>query len=200
MDTNSHLKREETTPEQPRETNTKKTVVIGVSGGIACYKAVEVVNQLRKDGYNVKVIMTKAAQQFVTPLTFQTMSHNAVVTEMFDPVEKWDTKHVSLAKAADLFVIVPATANIIGKIANGIADDMLSTTVMATKSPVLIFPAMNTVMYENSIVQENIQKLKKHGYHLFGTASGELACGDIGTGKLLDWQQIVAEIEKFLYD
>lgn len=173
-------------------------MVIGVSGGIACYKAVEVVNQLRKDGYNVKVIMTKAAQQFVTPLTFQTMSRNAVVTEMFDPVAKWDTKHVSLAKEADLFVIVPATANIIGKIANGIADDMLSTTVMATKSPVLIFPAMNTAMYENSIVQENIQKLKKHGYHLFGTASGELACGDIGTGKLLDWQQIVAEIEKFL--
>ena len=200
MDTNSHLQREEITPGQPCETNTKKTVVIGVSGGIACYKAVEVVNQLRKDGYNVKVIMTKAAQQFVTPLTFQTLSRNAVVTEMFDPVEKWDTKHVSLAKAADLLVIVPATANIIGKIANGIADDMLSTTVMATKNPVLIFPAMNTAMYENSIVQENIQKLKKHGYHLFGTASGELACGDIGTGKLLDWQQIVAEIKKFLCD
>lgn len=198
MDTNSQLEGEKITPGQPREANTKKTVVIGVSGGIACYKAVEVVNQLRKDGYNVKVIMTKAAQQFVTPLTFQTMSRNAVVTEMFDPVAKWDTKHVSLAKEADLFVIVPATANIIGKIANGIADDMLSTTVMATKSPVLIFPAMNTAMYENSIVQENIQKLIKHGYHLFGTASGELACGDIGTGKLLDWQQIVAEIEKFL--
>ncbi|MGI6573206.1 MAG: bifunctional phosphopantothenoylcysteine decarboxylase/phosphopantothenate--cysteine ligase CoaBC [Fermentimonas sp.] len=198
MDTNSHLKREKITPGQSREAKAKKTVVIGVSGGIACYKVVEVVNQLRKDGYNVKVIMTKAAQQFVTPLTFQTMSRNAVVTEMFDPVEKWDTKHVSLAKAADLFVIVPATANIIGKVASGIADDMLSTTVMATKSPVLIFPAMNTAMYENSIVQENIQKLKKHGYHLFGTASGELACGDIGTGKLLDWQQIVAEIKKFL--
>jgi phosphopantothenoylcysteine decarboxylase/phosphopantothenate--cysteine ligase len=198
MDSNRHLKREEITPGHPHEAKAKKTVVIGVSGGIACYKAVEVVNQLRKDGYNVKVIMTKAAQQFVTPLTFQTMSRNAVVTEMFDPVAKWDTEHVSLAKAADLFVIVPATANIIGKIANGIADDMLSTTVMATKSPVLIFPAMNTAMYENSILQENIQKLKKHGYHLFGTASGELACGDIGTGKLLDWQQIVVEIKKFL--
>ena len=198
MDSNRHLKREEIILGQTHETNANKTVVIGVSGGIACYKAVEVVNQLRKDGYNVKVIMTKAAQQFVTPLTFQTMSRNAVVTEMFDPVAKWDTEHVSLAKAADLFVIVPATANIIGKIANGIADDMLSTTVMATKSPVLIFPAMNTAMYENSILQENIQKLKKHGYHLFGTASGELACGDIGTGKLLDWQQIVVEIKKFL--
>ncbi len=198
MDSNRHLKREEIILGQTHETNANKTVVIGVSGGIACYKAVEVVNQLRKDGYNVKVIMTKAAQQFVTPLTFQTMSRNVVVTEMFDPVAKWDTEHVSLAKAADLFVIVPATANIIGKIANGIADDMLSTTVMATKSPVLIFPAMNTAMYENSILQENIQKLKKHGYHLFGTASGELACGDIGTGKLLDWQQIVVEIKKFL--
>ncbi len=180
------------------DTSTKKTVVIGVSGGIACYKAIEVVNQLKKDGYNVEVIMTKAAQQFVTLLTFQTMSHNAVVTEMFDPVVKWDTKHIDLAKAADVFVIVPATANIIGKIANGIADDMLSTTVMAVKSPVLIFPAMNTTMYENSIMQENIQKLKKHGYHVFGTASGELACGDIGTGKLLDWQEIVTEIRKFL--
>jgi phosphopantothenoylcysteine decarboxylase/phosphopantothenate--cysteine ligase len=198
MDSNRHLKREEIILGQTHETNANKTVVIGVSGGIACYKAVEVVNQLRKDGYNVKVIMTKAAQQFVTPLTFQTMSRNVVVTEMFDPVAKWDTEHVSLAKAADLFVIVPATANIIGKIANGIADDMLSTTIMATKSPVLIFPAMNTAMYENSILQENIQKLKKHGYHLFGTASGELACGDIGTGKLLDWQQIVVEIKKFL--
>ena len=198
MDTNSHLQREEITPGQPCETNTKKTVVIGVSGGIACYKAVEVVNQLRKDGYNVKVIMTKAAQQFVTPLTFQTMSHNAVVTEMFDPVEKWDTKHVSLAKAADLFVIVPATANIIGKIANGIADDMLSTTVMATKSPVLIFPAMNTAMYENKIVQNNISKLREYGYQVFGTDTGELACGDTGSGKLLPWQRIVNSIEETL--
>ena len=174
----------------------KKTILIGVSGGIACYKAVEIVNQLKKDDYNVEVIMTKAAQEFVTPLTFKTMSHNPVVTDMFDPVREWDTKHIDLAKAADVFVIVPATANIIGKIANGIADDMLTTTVMAARSPVLIFPAMNTFMYENPIVQENIEKLKKHGYHVYGTTSGELACGDIGSGKLLDWQEIVKEIEK----
>ncbi len=193
-----NLSREEIIPKQTNKANSKKTVVLGVTGGIACYKAVEVVNQLKKDGYNVKVIMTASAQKFVTPLTFQTMSNNVVVTDMFDQVQKWDTKHISLAKEADVLAIVPATANIIGKIACGIADDMLSTTVMATKSPVLIFPAMNTAMYENTIVQENIQKLIKHGYHVFGTASGMLACGDIGTGKLLDWQQIVDEIKKFL--
>ncbi|MFV0392720.1 MAG: bifunctional phosphopantothenoylcysteine decarboxylase/phosphopantothenate--cysteine ligase CoaBC [Paludibacteraceae bacterium] len=175
-----------------------KTVVVGVSGGIACYKAVEVVNQLKKDGFNVEVIMTKSAQEFVTPLTFRTMSHNPVVTDMFDPVHEWDTKHIDLAKAADVFVIVPATANIIGKIASGIADDMLTTTVMAARSPVLIFPAMNTFMYENPILQDNINKLKGYGYHVFDTDSGELACGDVGTGKLMDRQQIVEEIERFL--
>lgn len=174
-----------------------KTIVIGVSGGIACYKAVEIVNQLKKDKYNVKVIMTKSAQEFVTPLTFKTMSHNPVVTNIFDPVGEGDTKHIDLAKAADLFVIVPATANIIGKIASGIADDMLTTTVMATQSPVLIFPAMNTLMYENPIVQNNIKKLKKWGYHVYETAEGELACGDVGKGKLLPWEEIVKIIEEY---
>jgi phosphopantothenoylcysteine synthetase/decarboxylase len=168
-----------------------KTIVIGVSGGIACYKAVEVVNQLKKDGYNVEVIMTRSAQEFVTPLTFKTMSHNPVVTEMFDPVREWDTKHIDLA------VIVPATANIIGKIASGIADDMLSTTVMAARCPVLIFPAMNSYMYENPIVQHNIEKLKGWGYHVYDTAEGELACGDFGKGKLLPWEDIVKIIEEF---
>jgi len=125
------------------------------------------------------------------------MSHNPVVTDMFDPVREWDTKHIDLAKAADLFVIVPATANIIGKIASGIADDMLTTTVMAARSPVLIFPAMNTFMYENPIVQDNIEKLKKWGYHVYETAEGELACGDFGKGKLLPWEKIVRIIEGF---
>ncbi len=168
--------------------------MIGVTGGIACYKSIEVVNQLKKEGYNVEVIMTKSAQEFVTPLTFQTMSGNKVITEMFDKTEKWDTKHIELAQKADLFAIVPATANIIGKIANGIADDMLSTTIMATQSPVLIFPAMNTVMYQNPIVQDNIKKLKQFDYQVFGTKTGTLACGDIGEGKLLDWKEIVQEI------
>ncbi len=175
-----------------------KNIVVGVTGGIACYKSIEVVNQLKKEGYNVNVIMTKSAQEFVAPLTFQTMSGNKVVTELFDKSEKWDTKHIELAQKADLFVIVPATANMIGKIANGIADDMLSTTIMATQSPVFIFPAMNTAMYQNPIVQDNIKKLKKFGYHIFGTKTGVLACGDVGVGKLLDWQEIVKEIVTFL--
>lgn len=174
-----------------------KNIVVGVTGGIACYKAVEIVNQLKKDGYNVDVIMTRAAQEFVTPLTFQTMSGNAVVTDMFDTVAKWDTKHIELAKKADLFVIVPATANIIGKIASGIADDMLTTTIMAARCPKLIFPAMNTAMLENPIVQYNMEKLRKFGYNVYGTASGELACRDIGNGKLLPWEDIVEIIEKY---
>ena len=138
-----------------------KNIVVGVTGGIACYKAVEVVNDLTKKGYNVDVIMTKSAQEFVTPLTFQSLSHNKVITDMFDKIDKLDTEHISLAKKADLFLIVPATANVIGKIANGIADDMLTTTVMATRAPVLIAPAMNTAMWENPIVQDNVKKLQQ---------------------------------------
>lgn len=176
----------------------KKNILIGVTGGIACYKVIEVVNQLKKDGYNVNVIMTRSAQEFVTPLTFQTMSGNKVVTEMFDPVEKWDTKHIDLAKEADILVIAPATANIIGKIANGIADDMLTTTLLAFRGKKLIFPAMNTAMLENSIVQENIQKLQRHGYTVYDTAKGELACGDLGSGKLLPWEEIVSKIKENL--
>ncbi len=175
-----------------------KTVLIGVTGGIACYKTIEIVNQLRKDGYNVEVIMTRSAQEFVTPLTFQTMSGNQVITGMFDPVHKWDTKHIELAKKADLFVIVPATANVIGKIANGIADDMLTTVAMAVKCPILIFPAMNTAMYENRILQNNIHRLREYGYEVFGTDTGELACRDTGEGKLLPWQDIVKYIRERL--
>lgn len=177
-----------------------KTIVIGITGGIAAYKAIEVVNQLHKDGYNIEVIMTQSAQKFITPLTFQTISGNQVVSNMFDPVAQWDTKHIALARKADLFAIVPATANIIGKIANGIADDMLSTTVMATKAPVLIFPAMNTAMYENPIVQSNLIRLTQYGYKIYETDNGHLACGEQGTGKLLTWERIVEEIKKVLAD
>lgn len=173
-----------------------KCIVIGVTGGIACYKAVEIVNDLVKKGYEVHVIMTKNACQFVTPLTFQTLSHQPVVKDMFDPVDKWDTEHITLAKKADLFVIVPATANIIGKIANGIADDMLSTTVMATKSPIMIAPAMNVVMWENPIVQSNIKRLKEFGYIFLEPELGRLACGDIGSGKLMGWESIVENVVK----
>ena len=141
-----------------------KTVVIGISGGIAAYKACDVVSKLKKLNANIHVIMTKSATEFVKPLTFQSLSQNYVVEDMFEEPKTWEVEHISLAKKADLFLIVPASANVIGKIANGIADDMLTTTVMATKAQVLIAPAMNTNMYENPIVQKNIQTLKSFGY------------------------------------
>ena len=145
-----------------------KTVVIGVSGGIAVYKTLDVVSRLRKLGVNVNVIMTKSATEFVTPLSFQSLSQNYVVCDMFEDPKTWDVEHISLAKRADVFLIAPATANVIGKIANGIADDMLTTTVMATKAKVLIAPAMNTNMYENPILQRNINTLKELGYNVGG--------------------------------
>lgn len=171
-----------------------KCITVGVTGGIAAYKAAEIVNDLVKKGFEVHVIMTKNATEFVQPLTFQTLSHNKVVVDMFDRIDKWDTEHISLAKKTDLFVIVPATANFIGKLANGIADDMLQTTLMATKAKVLIAPAMNTGMWENPILQDNIKKLQKYGYTILSTDSGRLACGDIGSGKLLDWRIIVEKV------
>ncbi|PKM51293.1 MAG: bifunctional phosphopantothenoylcysteine decarboxylase/phosphopantothenate--cysteine ligase CoaBC [Firmicutes bacterium HGW-Firmicutes-7] len=174
----------------------KKNVVVGVTGGIACYKAVEIVNALVKKGYEVHVIMTENATKFITPLTFQTLSNNRVAIQMFDEVDKWDTEHISLAKLADVFLIAPATANVIGKIANGLADDMLTTTVMATRAPVVIAPAMNVAMWENPIVQNNVNVLKGHGYEILDTEVGRLACGDIGSGKLLNWEKIVEAIEE----
>lgn len=174
-----------------------KTVVLGVSGGIAAYKACDVVSRLRKENVQVNVIMTKHATEFVSALTFQSISQNPVAVEMFEPVTNWDIEHISLAKKADIFLIAPATANIIGKIANGIADDMLSTTVMATKAPVVIAPAMNTNMYENPVTQANIQKLKDLGYIFIEPGYGRLACGDLGPGKLAEPDLIVENI-KFL--
>lgn len=171
----------------------KKCVVVGVTGGIAVYKALDVISTLRKNDIEVRVIMTKSATEFVTPLSFQSLSQNMVITDMFDEPKAWEIQHISLAKRADLFLVVPATANIIGKVANGIADDMLSTTIMATKAPVVFAPAMNTNMYENPMVQENINKLKKHGYKFIEPASGRLACGDEGKGKLAD-TKLISEI------
>lgn len=163
-----------------------KNVVLGVCGGIAAYKALDVVSALRKKEVNVDVILTKHAAEFVTPLTFQSLSYNAVIVDMFEEPKVWEIQHISLAKKADLVLVVPTTANIIGKIANGIADDMLSTTIMATKAPVIFAPAMNTNMYENPIVQNNITRLKAFGYEFIEPASGRLACGDEGKGKLPD--------------
>lgn len=175
-----------------------KTVVIGVCGGIAVYKACDLVSKLKKTGVNVHVIMTKSATEFVAPLTFQTLSQNYVVEDMFESPKTWDVEHISLAKKADVFVLAPATANVIGKVANGIADDMLTTTVMATKAKVVIAPAMNTNMYENPIVQKNIQVLKDLDYKFVEPESGRLACGDIGSGKLASVDSIFNSIMELL--
>lgn len=171
-----------------------KNVVMGVSGGIAAYKAVELVSRLKKAGASVCVIMTASAAKFVTPLTFREISGNPVVVSMWDEPKQWNVEHVALASRADLFVIAPATANVIGKIANGIADDMLTTTVMATKAPVIIAPAMNSNMYANAIVQENLERLKKAGYHIIDPAYGMLACGVEGPGRLPEPAQIIEYI------
>lgn len=175
-----------------------KTVVLGVTGGIAVYKACDLVSSLRKLGIEVHVIMTKSASEFVTPMTFQTMSQNFVTLDMFEEPKTWDVEHIALAKKADVFVVAPATANIIGKMANGIADDMLSTTIMATRAPILVAPAMNTNMYSHPVTQENINKLERLGYKFVEPASGRLACGDEGKGKLAPVEEILKEILKLL--
>ncbi|MBM6837412.1 bifunctional phosphopantothenoylcysteine decarboxylase/phosphopantothenate--cysteine ligase CoaBC [Clostridium saudiense] len=172
----------------------KKRVVIGVTGGIAVYKALDIISALRKQDVEIKVIMTESAKQFVTPLAFQSLSQNMVITDMFAEPKAWEIQHISLAQWADIMLIAPATANIIGKVANGIADDMLSTSIMATEAKVIFAPAMNTKMYENKIVQDNINKLKGYGYSFIEPASGRLACGDIGKGKLASVSDIVDRV------
>jgi phosphopantothenoylcysteine decarboxylase/phosphopantothenate--cysteine ligase len=179
---------------------TEKVVVLGVTGGIAAYKALDIVSRLKKLDIDVHVIMTDSAEHFVTPLSFQSMSQNAVITDMFKEPKTFEIQHISLAKKADVFIVVPATANIIGKVANGIADDMLSTTIMATRAPVLFAPAMNTNMYENAIVQKNIASLKALGYSFVEPAFGRLACGDVGRGKLADVEDIMEHIEMLLHN
>ncbi|WP_371370919.1 bifunctional phosphopantothenoylcysteine decarboxylase/phosphopantothenate--cysteine ligase CoaBC [Sporomusa aerivorans] len=175
-----------------------QTIVMGVTGGIAAYKAVEVVSRLKKAGYTVHVIMTKSATQFVTPLTFREMSGNPVVTDMWEEPKTWNVQHIALASSADLFLIAPATANIIGKIANGIADDMLSTTVMATTAPVLLAPAMNTNMYLNPVTRQNLARLAEIGYHILEPAAGLLACGVEGPGRLPEPAFIVEKVVALL--
>ncbi|MDD2850637.1 MAG: bifunctional phosphopantothenoylcysteine decarboxylase/phosphopantothenate--cysteine ligase CoaBC [Desulfuromonadaceae bacterium] len=161
-----------------------KNIVLGVCGGIAAFKAIELVRLLTKAGADVHVVMTQAAREFVTPLTFQTLSSHPVHTELFNLIAEQEIGHISLADRADLFIVAPATANIIGKIASGIADDMLTTTIMATKAPVLFAPAMNVNMFTNPIYQENEQKLRRLGYLFEAPVSGGLACGWEGMGKL----------------
>ncbi|AYD40011.1 bifunctional phosphopantothenoylcysteine decarboxylase/phosphopantothenate--cysteine ligase CoaBC [Clostridium fermenticellae] len=180
--------------------SSKGNIVIGVTGGIAAYKALDIISRLKKESFNIDVIMTESASKFVTPLSFQTLSQNIVNCDMFTEPRAWEIKHISLAKKADLMLIAPATANIIGKVANGIADDLLSTTIMATQAKVIFAPAMNTNMYNNAIVQHNIGKLKDFGYEFIEPFSGRLACGDYGTGKLADVEKIVQVIQSILYD
>ena len=177
-----------------------KCVVLGVTGGIAVYKALDISSMLRKAGIEVRVIMTKSATKFVSPLTFQAISQNLVTTDMFDEPKAWEIQHISLAQKADVMLIAPATANIIGKVANGIADDMLSTTIMATKAKVIFAPAMNTNMYENPIVTQNINKLKELGYGFIEPVAGRLACGDEGKGKLEAPENIVERVMTEIYD
>lgn len=177
-----------------------KNVVLGVSGGIAAYKALEIVSQLKKKNIEVSVIMTKNATEFVTPLSFQSLSQNAVAVDTFNEIKAYEIQHISWAEKADVMLIAPATADIIGKAANGIADDMLSTTIMATKAKVIFAPAMNTNMYENPIMQDNIKKLKNYGYDFIEPDYGRLACGAMGQGKLADPSVIVDKVICELYE
>ncbi len=173
-----------------------KNILIGVSGSIAAYKTAELVSMLRKQDANVFVSMTENAKKFINPITFETLTNNKCLVDTFDRNFEFKTEHISIAKQVDLVVIAPATANVIGKIANGLADDMLTTTIMACKCKKLIAPAMNTAMYENPIVQENIEKLKHFGYEIIEPNEGILACGDSGKGKMEEPEEILEYIFK----
>lgn len=173
-----------------------KNVVIGVTGGIAAYKTPNLVSMLVKAGYTVDVIMTENAGKFITPNTFEALTGRRCITDTFDRSHSFEIEHISLAEKADCFMIAPCTANVIGKIASGIADDMLTTTIMACKCKKIIVPAMNTNMFENSIVQENMDKLARHGYEIVEAEEGRLACGTVGKGKMPSPEVLFEYIEK----
>ncbi len=177
----------------------KKSVVLGVSGGIAVYKSLEIVSALTKLGIEVDVIMTDNSREFVTPLSFETLSKRKVITSTFEHEREFEIEHIFLAKKAGVFVIAPATANVIGKLAAGVADDMLTTTVMATHAPVLICPAMNEGMYNSDAVKENIKILKERGFLFEGPDCGFLACGDLGVGRMSEPKAILERILSILY-
>ena len=174
-----------------------KKIVLGVTGGIAVYKAVDLVSRLRKAGCEVRVVMTEHAQQFVTPLTFKEISGNAVATSMWNANQEFNVEHIALANWADAFLVAPATANILAKMACGIADDLLSTTLLAAQAPIVVCPAMNTGMYQNPATQENIAKLQERGVTVMPSAVGHLACGTSGPGRLPEPQQIVEFMSAF---
>ena len=172
----------------------KKKVLLGVTGSIAAYKACELIRLFVKDGDEVTVVMTKAATEFVTPLTFQTLSRNPVFVEQFAPPVSWKPEHISLAEAADLVVVAPATANTVAKMRYGIADNLLTATLLATRAPVVVAPAMNTGMWESPVTQENIAALRARGVAVIEPGDGELACGVKGKGRMMEPEKIFAAI------
>ena len=175
-----------------------KNVLLGVTGGIAAYKSANLTSMLKKAGAEVDVVMTEAAARFVTPLTFETLSKNAVTTDLFSREKPWEVEHIALAKKAELAIVAPASANTIAKLACGIADNMLTTTLLACKCPVFVAPAMNTAMYENIATQVNLQILRDRGFFIIAPEAGELACGDTGQGRMREPQEILAAVEEVL--
>ncbi len=175
-----------------------KTIVLGITGGIAAYKAVDLASKLTQSGATVETVMTEAATKFITPLTLRNITHRPVVTDMFESASEWSEQHIALAEAADAVIIAPATANTIARLAAGIADNMLGCIVLATESPVIVSPAMNDVMYNNSITQENIAKLKARGFTFIEPEYGRLASGKMGQGRLPDTPRIIQAIEEVL--
>jgi phosphopantothenoylcysteine decarboxylase/phosphopantothenate--cysteine ligase len=176
-----------------------KNIVLGVTASIAIYKACDIVRHLREEKLCVKVVLTREAEELIRPIVFQSLSGNKVYRSLFDMPQDWEIEHVSLAKNADLVLVAPATANIIGKIAGGICDDLLTCVVCATHAPVVICPAMNEGMYSNKIVQDNIKKLKLLGYRFVGPRKGQLACGELGIGCLAEVEAIIKEVKRILW-
>ena len=176
----------------------KPTLLLGVCAGIAAYKICDIINRLRQDSIEIIVCMGKDAHHFITPLTLQTLSGNRVFQEMFQPQHDWDPVHISLASRANAALVVPATSNIISKVASGICDDLLTCTIASLKGPVVFAPAMNRVMYENKILQSNIAKLKNLEYHFVGPVKGHLACGVQGIGHIADTKDIVKYVKTLL--
>ena len=177
----------------------KKNIILGVSASIAIYKACDIVRRLKVQGFLVTVVMTPEAEELIRPIVFQSLSGNKVYRGLFAEPDAWEIEHISLAERADLVVIAPATANIIGKIAHGISDDLLTCVVCATKAPILICPAMNENMYRNRITQDNIKKLKSLGYKFIEPVEGNLACGKVGVGCLAEVETIIKEVKKIFH-
>ena len=175
-----------------------KNVILGVTASIAIYKACDILRRLQEEGFAVSVVLTSEAKELINPIVFQSLCVNKVYTDLFEAPQSWEIDHVSLAERADLVLVAPATANIIGKIASGICDDLLSCVICATKAPILICPAMNENMYKNKITQSNIQKLQSLGYGFIAPRIGKLACGKTGTGCLAEVDAIIKEVKKNL--